>query len=334
MLPPRTSAVRPLPVALAALVQLAAAAQLAACSGSGQPDPRFADEPTAITLSSPQGAAALDAPRGDPEELPGVDTSELVRRERHAFWQLVSQLYAPCADQAVSVAQCVQESRPCAACRPAAQLVADKIRAGASAAEVQAAYGVRFGPEVKTIDPADSPARGPEGAPVQVVVWSDFECPSCKRAIPLVDEVFERHSPKVRLIHKVYPLKSHPHAEAAARAAVAAHNQGRYWQMEKLLFANQHRLEDADLLRYAKSLGLDMARFRADMASDRTTEIIARDKAEADRAGLAGTPFIVINGREFDLGLFSLHVDLDRWIEAEVAIAAARPPAGAAAKSR
>ncbi|MGK3999385.1 DsbA family protein [Sorangium sp. So ce1024] len=307
---------------------VAALAALAACGGADRQEPQFADSPS-VPLPGPPGAAPLDAPGGEPEELPGVDTTELVRRERHTWWQLVSELYAPCADQAVSIAQCVRESRPCAACVPAAQLLADKIRGGASGAQAQAAYGVRFGPNVKKIDLADSPSRGPEGAPVQIVVWSDFECPSCGRAVPILDEMVERHAPNVRLIHKVYPLRSHAHAEPAARAAIAAHAQGRYWQMERLLFENQRRLEEKDLLGYAQRIGLDMARFRADMAGEAAAKVIARDKAEAERAGLAGTPFIVINGREFDLGLFSLQGELDRWIKTELAILGASRGAAA-----
>ncbi|WP_437546034.1 thioredoxin domain-containing protein [Sorangium sp. So ce367] len=321
---PRSGARR---IALAALLALAA---LPGCGGAERQEPQFADSPE-VPLPGPpgssSGASLLDAPGGAPEELPGVDTAELVRRERDTWWQLVSQLYAPCTDQAVSLAQCVRESRACAACAPAAQLLADKIRGGASGAEAQAAYGVRFGPNVKQIDLADSPSRGPERASIQIVVWSDFECPSCGRAVPHLDEVVERHAPHVRLIHKVYPLRSHPHADAAARAAIAAHRQGRYWPMERLLFENQQRLEEKDLLGYAQKVGLDMARFRADMAGEPAARVVARDKAEADRAGLSGTPFIVINGREFDLALFSLQGELDRWIETELAILGGREAA-------
>lgn len=298
-----------------------ALALLAGCSATSG-GPEFAPrEP--VAMPGPAGAAPLAAPSGAPEGLPGVDTSDLVARERHTWWQLVSQLYAPCSDQAVSIAQCVREQRPCAACLPAARLVASQIRAGASAADAQAAYGERFGPDVKTIDLADSPSRGPEGAPVQVVVWSDFECPACKRAMPLLDAVFEKHSPGVRLVHKLYPLKAHKRGEPAARAAFAAKEQGRYWQMERLLFENQKALEDQDLLGYAKKLGLDLPRFQADMASPRAGEVIARDRAAADKAGLKGTPFIMINGRELDLNLFSLQTDLEPWIATEIELAGA-----------
>lgn len=300
--------------AIAAALMIA----MSACSAA-QGGPEFAPrEP--VAMPGPAGAATLAAPAGPPQELPGVDTSQLVARERHTWWQLVSQLYAPCADQAVSIAQCVREQRPCAACVPAARLVASQIRAGAAAADAQAAYGVRFGPDVKKIDLSDSPSRGPEDAPVQIVVWSDFECPACKRAMPFIDAVFEKHSPNVRLVHKLYPLKAHKRADPAARAAFAAKEQGRFWQMDHLLFDNQQALQDQDLLGYATKLGLDLARFQADMASDRAGEFIARDRADADKAGLKGTPYVVINGREFDMNLFSLQTDLDPWVATEIAL--------------
>jgi protein-disulfide isomerase len=310
-----------------------AALSLVACSSESNRAPEFAAPAPAAPLPGPSNAAPLETLAGEPEELPGVDTTELVRRERHTWWQLVSQLYAPCADQAVSLAQCVREARPCAACLPAARLLAGKILGGATAAQAQSAYGVRFGPSVKTIELADSPARGPAAASVQIVVWSDFECPACARAMPLIDAVVERFPAEVRLIHKVYPLKVHKHADQAARAGVAAHLQERYWEMERLLFGHQTRLEDADLLGYAKQLGLDMKRFQADMAGERAARIIERDRAEADRAGIQGTPFIVINGREFDLGLFSLQGELESWVATEIALkgkAEPKPVAGGA----
>jgi protein-disulfide isomerase len=145
--------------------------------------------------------------------------------------------------------------------------------------------------------------------------------------MPLLDAVVARFPSEVRLIHKVYPLRVHQHAEKAARAGIAAHLQERYWEMERLLFGNQTRLEDADLLGYAKQLGLDLKRFQADMAGERAARIIERDKAEAERAGLQGTPFIVVNGREFDLALFSLQGELESWIETEIALKGKGPGA-------
>jgi protein-disulfide isomerase len=142
--------------------------------------------------------------------------------------------------------------------------------------------------------------------------------------MPVIDKVLKRHQPKVRLVHKFYPLRQHTHAAMAARAAIAAQNQGKYWEMERLLFDNQEAQEDRDLDRYAKEVGLDLKRFHADMAADRTAKIIARDHDDAERAGLTGTPFILINGREFDGQHFHINLDLDAWVDLEIELAEKR----------
>jgi protein-disulfide isomerase len=184
---------------------------------------------------------------------------------------------------------------------------------------MESAYAARFTAPTKPIEVGDSPVRGPEDAPVTIVIWSDFQCPSCGRAVPAIDRVFDSSHGAVRLVHKFYPLKAHPRGEDAARAAIAAIVQGKYWPMEHLLFAHQSELEPSDLQGYASSIELDLPRFRADMASARTTAWLERDRAIADALGLDGTPFIFVNGRPFDLRLFSLDEDLDAWIRLELA---------------
>jgi protein-disulfide isomerase len=302
---------------------------LSACGG----DPGRSQTPVnEVDLPHPAGADAYVVPpasdgAGAAKTLPGIDTDKLSLRERGLFWDLVSQLYAPCTEQAVSIAQCVQESRPCASCRPAATLLADKVHQGATAEEGRSVYATRFGPNIKKVDVADSPAKGPADAPVTILVWSDFQCPHCRLALPMLDGIFEKFSPKVRLVHKFYPLHSHTTAEPAARAAIAAQNQGRYWEMERLLFAHQDAQQPKDLEDYGKQLQLDIKRFRVDQASDTTGKILARDRADADRSGLNGTPFILINGREFDLSFFHLESDLEAWVALEVELAGKSPVA-------
>jgi protein-disulfide isomerase len=296
-----------LPVAVVALA-------LASCTTGDSKPPEFSP----AVLPGPHGGARLAPPSTPPEDLVGVDTSKLNAREKKQWWLLVSQLYAPCADQAVSIAQCVKDSRPCRACVPAAELLAGKVAGGAPSEEVEAAYAIRFGPNVKKIEIGDSASRGAENAAITVVVWSDFECPHCRFAMPVLDAAFEKFSPRVRLVHKAYPLKQHSHAEGAARAAFAARKQGKFWEMEKALFDHQAELSPSDIDRYARDLKLDPQRFAADMSSPKAGEAIEREKAEADKAGLTGTPFILINGREFDLSYFHLQDDLERWIAVEL----------------
>jgi protein-disulfide isomerase len=275
-----------------------------------------------IALPGPPGADPLPPPQTSAEKLPGVHTDKLVAREREQWWRLVSQLYAPCSDQAVSIAQCVKESRACGACAQAANFLSERVRSGSTYADAEAAYGRRFGPAKVSIDVGSSPSRGPRDAKVTIIVWSDFECPACGFAMPFIDKVFEKYSPHVRLVHKFYPLTNHHvHAEGAARAAIGALRQGRYWEMERLLFENQSALTEADLMAYASQIKLDLDRLRVDMKSDAATQMIARDKADADRAGLAGTPFILINGREFDLEYFRPETELETWVAMELSLA-------------
>jgi protein-disulfide isomerase len=299
-----------------------ALALLSACGGGFlTPDPPRPSSPP-VAQPGPANAPPLPVATTEPRALPGLESLTLEGREKALFWQLLSQLYTPCPSEAVSLRQCIEEARPCAACTPAARLLGEKIREGSPADEAREIYGERFGPNLKQVDPADSPSLGPKDAPVTVMVWSDFECPHCRMALPVLEKVQERHAGQVRLVHKFYPLRQHTHAAAAARAAIAAQNQGRYWEMERLLFDNQEAQADSDLDKYATELKLDLKRFHADLSADRTTKIIERDHDDAEKAGLTGTPFILINGREFATSHFHVNLDLDAWVTLELELAA------------
>lgn len=267
--------------------------------------------------------SASEATAKLPVVLAGLESLDLAGREKRLFSLLISQIYSPCADQTATLLECIQEARPCGACKPAVLLLASKIKEGATADQLRDLYALRFGADRKVIDPADSPSRGASNAPVTIVVWSDFECPACRHAMPILARAVEKHAPHVRLIHKFYPLRQHAHAEEAARAAIAAHNQNKYWEMEEVLFAHQDAQSEKDLVGYAKDLKLDLKRFVDDLAADRTNQVLARDHRDADQAGLSATPFILINGRKFELDFFHFDSDLDPWIDTEVALNAA-----------
>ena len=118
-------------------------------------------------------------------------------------------------------------------------------------------------------------------------------------ASPYLKKVVEESNGKVKLVFKQYPLPGHPKAKEAAKAAVAAHKQGKFWEMHDLLFENQETLPTADFDEYAQKLGLDMKRFEADMASKETTKKIEADIAEGRAAGVDSTPSIYVNDRRF-----------------------------------
>jgi thiol-disulfide isomerase/thioredoxin len=259
----------------------------------------------------------------DPEvNLAGVDTGSLTPREKKDWSAWVSELLAPCPSEPVSIAQCVRESRKCAKCLPAARLLVKQVRAGRSRSQAEEAFFARFSPDrIKSIDVSDSPSRGPSSAPVTIVEWADFECPHCRHAAPRLEKVVESHPGKVRLVYKFYPLQAHVHGESAARAAVAAMKQGKFWEMHHVLFEHQEAMEPRDIEKYAKDIGLDFAKFKADWESEATADRVSRDRKQGDVVTINGTPTVYINGREYDLTKFDMEDDLDDWINLEVELA-------------
>lgn len=144
-------------------------------------------------------------------------------------------------------------------------------------------------------------AAGSDAAPVTLVEFGDFECPHCGRAYPIVKQIQKVMGPDLRFVFRHFPLRqSHPHAERAAEAAEAAGAQGKFWGMHDLLFENQDSLEDSDLVGYAAALGLDVARFTAELESDVHADRVRKDFRSGARSGVNGTPTFFINGLRYD----------------------------------
>ncbi|MBX7101899.1 MAG: thioredoxin domain-containing protein [Myxococcaceae bacterium] len=153
---------------------------------------------------------------------------------------------------------------------------------------------------VRKIDvPADAPAKGPKAALVTIVEWSDFQCPFCSRVVPTLKQIEDTYGKDVKVVFRNQPLPFHDHAKLAAEAAMAAHEQGKFWPMHDKLFANQGALERANLESYAQELGLDMGKFKAALDSGKFKAAIEADSSAGNAAGANGTPTFFINGREF-----------------------------------
>ena len=150
---------------------------------------------------------------------------------------------------------------------------------------------------VYNIQPGNSYAKGGAEPLVTIIEFSEFQCPFCSRVLPTMKKIHETYGDKVRVVFKHNPLPFHKDAKPASKAAFAAGEQGKFWEMHDLLFANQRKLKAADLEKYAAQLGLDMARFKADMKKAAYDKNIAADQALAARFGARGTPGFFINGR-------------------------------------
>jgi protein-disulfide isomerase len=144
---------------------------------------------------------------------------------------------------------------------------------------------------------AGAPSLGAPDAPVEIVVFDDFECPYCARAVPLFKQVLETYPGKARLVFKNFPLKMHKNARAAAAAALAAERQGKFWPLHDLLFENYNKLNPQKIRELAKQVGLDMARFDQDINDQVLQQQINADLQEGQKVGVRGTPTVFINGR-------------------------------------
>ena len=150
------------------------------------------------------------------------------------------------------------------------------------------------------IDITGAPIRGKQDAPITIVEFSDFQCPFCNRVMPVLEKVLADHPNSVRVAFKHLPLsRIHPQAEPAARAAIAAQKQGKFWEMHDALFS----LAESDWTRAdvietaAKKAGLDMARFVTDWNSEETRMKLAKDIMDAQIADVSATPSLFVNGK-------------------------------------
>jgi len=144
---------------------------------------------------------------------------------------------------------------------------------------------------------ATGPSKGPDNAPVTIVAFSDFECPFCSRVNPTIDEVMKTYDGKVKLVFRDYPLPFHAHAPKAAEAGHCAEEQGKFWEMHDVLFANQKALEPADLKKHAGSIaGMDQAKFDACLDTGKYADAVKKNMEAGEEAGVQGTPAFFVNG--------------------------------------
>lgn len=144
---------------------------------------------------------------------------------------------------------------------------------------------------------ASDPVRGPASAPVTIVEFSDYECPFCARVNPTLDQVRKTYGDRVKIVFKDFPLPNHPQAPKASEAGHCANEQGKYWELHDLMFANQRALTVPSLKQYAATLGLDMAAFNQCLDSGKHAGLVAAGLAQGESMGVNSTPTLYINGR-------------------------------------
>jgi protein-disulfide isomerase len=160
-----------------------------------------------------------------------------------------------------------------------------------------------------------SPATGSQEQKIVLLMFSDFQCPYCATAHTTLEQFMAKHKEQVTLVYKHLPLTNiHSEALNAAKASWAAGQQGKFWDFHDALFTNQDKLGEQLYVDTAKALKLDLAKFNQDRQSESATEAIQKDVEMAQKLGITGTPFLIMNGEAFSgaVGTADLEAALDR----------------------
>jgi protein-disulfide isomerase len=240
------------------------------------------------------------------ETLGDVDLSGLTAVQKKAVLKILREEDCSC-QCGMKTAECILKDTNCSYSRAIAKIAIQGVKDGKGLIEISKlmdaspkAHRPKLLEAPVNIPVDGSPVRGPADAKITLVEFSDFECPFCSAAVKQVDIVMAAYPKDVKLIYKQFPLSMHPHAELTAEASLAAREQGKFWEMYEVLFKNFHRLSRENVLLWAKQLGLDMDKFKADLDSHKFKSVVDKDLADGEAAGVYGTPSFYINGKQYN----------------------------------
>jgi protein-disulfide isomerase len=146
---------------------------------------------------------------------------------------------------------------------------------------------------------------GSDSAKVTIVEFADFQCPACRNAHPTLKQIVETYKDKINFVYRHFPLPQHKNARLAAKAAEAAGEQGKFWEIYGELYNNQSEWEasgkpDELFIKYAKNLELDVEDFTDSLKSDKHDANIQQDISDGVSLGVNSTPSFFINGKKLD----------------------------------
>lgn len=294
---------------LLSLVALFFLLSLGACkSNESAPDSAQKDGAEAAAEAPKEEAKddkkVVDAPPGD--IYPGMNLGMLPDAKRATVVEITEAELCPCEDSTESLHACLQDAdKACALAKQVANTVVRGVHAGAPKSEIQdvIAQFVTNAKKIHTFDLKGVPSKGNKEASVAIVEFADFQCPHCKVASGILDEISKEYGDKIVVYFKQFPLNAHNQSMSAAVATLAAHNQDKFWPMHDLVFENQRSLAADSYEKFAGRIGLNMAKFKTDLKSPMIAGAITRDRQEGEAAGLTGTPTLYINGRQYQGGI-------------------------------
>ena len=156
---------------------------------------------------------------------------------------------------------------------------------------------LNYEPYRLTFNNTGAPTSGKAGAPVTLVEFSDFQCPYCQGFVPTLKRIEKEYGDRVLIVYRQYPIPNlHPNAFKAAEASLCANEEGKFWELHDVMFAEQQQLSVSDLKEKARRLGMNSKKFDGCLDSGRYVEQVQNDQKEGLRVGISGTPAVFING--------------------------------------
>jgi protein-disulfide isomerase len=262
---------------------------------------------TLILISAVPVTFSADAPITDPSMLHDVDFAGLPDDQRRAAIRIMNDHGCNCGCN-MTIAVCRNRDQSCRRSLIFARTIVDAFHEGKAEAEVVRILEAKAATFVETklpedsgvvydIDTARNPVRGPVNAPISIVEFSDFQCPYCAGIQKTLEEVLRAFPKDVRIVFKQYPLNIHQYARQAAAASLAAHAQGKFWEMHDKLFQNFTAINEENIRRWAETIGMDMGRFEREMQRGAYEAAVQKDMADGAAAKVLGTPTLFINGK-------------------------------------
>jgi protein-disulfide isomerase len=236
--------------------------------------------------------------------LESLDTAGYSATQKKVLAQVLQTQNCTCGCN-WSIAKCREDDPKCGVSRALLNLVIKDLKGGMDEKQIVADLKAHesdpppvFDDPV-TLNIQGDPVIGPENAKVTIVEFSDFQCPYCAAAAVQAKMVLEKFPNDVRLVFKQFPLDNHSQAFVAAEAAVAAHAQGKFWEMHNILYANYRTITPQNILVWAKTIGLDYKRLASEVDSGKYKEAVENEVKQGEIAGVQGTPSFFFNGRRY-----------------------------------
>ncbi|HYO58733.1 DsbA family protein [Archangium sp.] len=278
---------------------------LAACSKNSEaaaPAQPTAPKPSTPAPAQPPPAAAPSSRASVLSGIPGMDFSALPPAAQRELSTVFTDEFCYCGCPH-TLGQCLKGHTSCQHAKRMARLSARQAAAGVPATDIILAlseYYASFRAPRRTLEVDPRMCMGDANAPVTLVEFSDFECPYCGKARPVLEAFAKKNASRVRFCNVPFPLPMHANAVPAGQAVLWARDQGRFWEMHDALFENAQNLSSAAIVGIANKLGLKGAELQKALQAGTYAKELEKYKALGNSANVQGTPSLFFNGRFHD----------------------------------